>query len=421
MEKSPEHFDLVLIQVSIHHLLHLLPSYSCVFLLSFWLWKKKRINVSEPFSSLINKKMASLHELLAEEGFENGKFTANQRKFRSRDRRQIPLPDHDQHNIALPIYICHDWKSFDSSSSKHKPNKTILPRKGSSVFSSKRASSDSGRPNSISIEEGARRKDEQQPPIDEVAIRAVVSILSGYVGRYLKDETFRKSIKEKCYSCLTRSRNNDSDDGIFANFELGIESIENLVETSPGTKKELRMKSMRNSIRLLSIVASLNSQSSRNASTCGIPNSHLSACAQLYLSIVYKLEKNDRICARHLLQVFCDSPFLARSHLLPDLWEHFFLPHLLHLKIWYSKEVEFVSNLENAQKGNKLRALSKVYNDQMDVGTTQFALYYKEWLKVGSQPPPVPSIPLPSGPSFGSSRRKSLDPFTSHSPSNKSL
>ncbi|XP_059658092.1 putative E3 ubiquitin-protein ligase LIN-1 [Cornus florida] len=351
--------------------------------------------------------MFSLHDLLADEGFEFRKGQKKQVRFRDRVAPQ-------DESIALPIYICHDRNSFNLS--KHKADKSVA-RSGSSVFSSKRGDSSSRRSKSMSTAESGPSKNE--PAIDEVAIRAVISILSGYVGRYLKDETFRETIKGKCNSCLER-KNKDSDNGIFANMELGIESIERLVG-SPGTKKELNMKSMRNSIRLLSIVASLNSKKSKNGSTCGTPNSHLSACAQLYLSIVYKIEKNDRISARHLLQVFCDSPSLARTHLLPELWEHFFLPHLLHLKIWYTKELEFLSNSDYGDKEKKMKALSKVYNDQIDMGTIKFALYYKEWLRVGGQSPTLPSLPLPSRPFNIPSRRRSLDSYTSHSSVNKSL
>ncbi|KAF8412731.1 hypothetical protein HHK36_000700 [Tetracentron sinense] len=349
--------------------------------------------------------MASLQQLLAEEGFERGKYPKNRKPVKSKDHR---TPDE---SIALPIYICRDRKSFDFY--KQKSEKTPV-RNGSMALSSKRVASKSERSNSTSE---APRRDE--PAIDEVAIRAVISILSGYVGRYIKDESFRELVREKCYSCLAR-RKTDSDNGIFENMELGIESIERLAENQ-GTRKEMKMKSLRNSIRLLSIVASLNSQNTKNGFTCGTPNSHLSACAQLYLSIVYKLEKNDRISARHLLQVFCDSPFLARNHLLPDLWEHFFLPHLLHLKVWYSKEVEFASNSEYGEKEKRMKALSKVYNDQIDVGTIQFAHYYKEWLKVGVKAPPVPSVPLPSRPSYGSPGKRSSESFSSHSSISKTL
>ncbi|KAF9596329.1 hypothetical protein IFM89_008855 [Coptis chinensis] len=44
----------------------------------------------------------------------------------------------------------------------------------------------------------------------------------------------------------------------------------------------------------------------------------------------------------------------------------------------------------------RLNVLSKTYNDRMDLGT-RFALYYKQWLKIGVfKAPPVPSVYLPS-------------------------
>ncbi|XP_010272313.1 PREDICTED: putative E3 ubiquitin-protein ligase LIN [Nelumbo nucifera] len=354
--------------------------------------------------------MASLQELLAEEGFQGGKTPKNRKPVKSRER--ITSDD----SIALPTYICHDRKNFDSS--KQTPQKSLV-RNASSVSSSKRVDSNSKRSNSkSSCMAEALPPQSGETIVDEVAVRAVVSILGGYIGRFIKDESFRERVREKCYSCM-EGRSKDGDNAILANMELGIESIERLAENH-GTKKELKMKSLRNSIRLLSIVASLNSHNSKNDTTCGIPNSHLSACAQLYLSIVYKLEKNDRISARHLLQVFCDSPFLARTHLLPDLWEHFFLPHFLHLKIWYSKEEELILNWESGEKERKMKALIKVYNEKMDMGTSQFALYYKEWLKVGAKAPPMPSVSLPSRPSYGAAKRRGTS-LGSQASLNKSL
>ncbi|KAI9384837.1 hypothetical protein POPTR_012G118600v4 [Populus trichocarpa] len=336
--------------------------------------------------------MASLHQMLSEEGFEHRKF------LRNRDRLTRP-----EESVILPIHICHDQKRFQSPKQKTDMGST---RKGSSI-SSRRVSSDTERLQSKSLLKG------EEPAIDVIAIRAVVSILSGYIARYIKDVSFREVIREKCNSCLVR-RSKGSDDGIFVNMEVGMESIEKLVEEK-GTRKEVKMESLKNSIQLLNIVASLNSKKSRKGSTCGVPNSHLSACAQLYLSIVYKLEKNDRISARHLLYVFCDSPFLARTHLLPDLWEHFLLPHLLHLKVWYHEELEALSDSQHVEKERRMKALSKVYNDHMDMGTIQFALYYNEWLKVGAKAPSVPAVPLPSRPSYATSMRKSSDSYKSRS------
>ncbi|XP_073004624.1 putative E3 ubiquitin-protein ligase LIN-1 [Typha latifolia] len=241
--------------------------------------------------------------------------------------------------------------------------------------------------------------------VDESAAQAVISILSGYAGRFLKDAAFRRNLREKCAACLATARKGSAH-AVLTNLELGIESIERLAEeggvgtAGDGACKDSKIRSLRNSIRLLSIVASLNSPRSRGGRyTCGMPNSHLSACAQLYLAVVYKIERNDRISARHLLQVFVDAPYLARKNLLPDLWDHFFLPHLLHLKVWYHKEVELVSGWDIEDRDQRLKGLDRAYNDQMNVGTARFAVYYKEWLKAGAKAPPVPSVPLPSRPS----------------------
>ncbi|KAK7246098.1 hypothetical protein RIF29_40957 [Crotalaria pallida] len=311
----------------------------------------------------------------------------------------------------FPSYICHDPKSL--SSSRHKAEKAKF---GSSSSLSKRVASASERSNSKSLVSADSRV--AGPIMDEVAINAVIAILSGYIGRYVKDEHFRRTIREKCNSVLERRMKDSSDDEVFVNMELGMEKIDRLLEDQR-TKK--LVKNLRNCVEILSIVASLNSKTSKDASTCGLSNSDLSACAQLYLAIAYKLHKNDRVSSKHLLQVFCDSPCLARTYLLPDIWEHLFLPHLLHLKIWYNKELEFLSNEDHGVKKKKMKLLSKVYNEKMDTGTTLFAFYYKQWLKVGASEPPLPIVSLPSRPSYGSSRRKSSDSFISNSSINPNL
>ncbi|KAK1439394.1 hypothetical protein QVD17_05212 [Tagetes erecta] len=324
--------------------------------------------------------MDSLSDLLANEGFiRNNKPNHSKLKF----NKTVTTSDHD--SIALPIYICHNRKSFDLP----KPNK----RSSSSLASS------NSKPRRSSL---SSRLTSSEPAIDEVATKAVISILSGYAGKYLKDKAFRDSLREKCCSCLVTTSN---DRRVFGNMELGIESIEKLI-ANPGTVKEMKIKLLTNSIGFLT---TLNSKQSTI-------NSHVSACAQLYLSIVYKIEKNDRVCATHVLQVFVDSPQLARTHLLPDLWEHFFLPHLLHLKIWYNKQIESFSDGLLKDQEEQMARLSKAYEDQMDMGTVQFALYYKEWLKTGGQPPAnLPSVPLPSISlsSSSSTRRRRSSSFNS--------
>ncbi|XP_038691182.1 putative E3 ubiquitin-protein ligase LIN-1 isoform X1 [Tripterygium wilfordii] len=344
--------------------------------------------------------MASLRELLAKEGFEKGKHLKSQKLVNFKDRSIAP----EYESIAVPIYICHDRKGYE---------KQQVTKASKKNRSSKRLSTDSERTSSKSLMSDG-------PAMDDVAIRAVISILVGYIGRYINDGSFREKIRANCKSCLLRRRKN-SDNMVFADMELGMESIDKLVAERP-SKVDLRMKSLTNSIQLLSIVASLNSNNSRNGTTCGVPNSHLSACAQFYLSIVYKLENNSRISARHLLQVFCDAPFFARTHLFPDLWEQFFLPHLLHIKNWYQEEIEFIKNLDSVNREKRMEGLRKVYDEQMDTGTVKFALYYKEWLKTGVTAPSIPDVNFPSRPSYGPSmRRKSSDSYSSQSSINKNL
>ncbi|TKY58966.1 putative E3 ubiquitin-protein ligase LIN-2 [Spatholobus suberectus] len=363
--------------------------------------------------------MTSLRELLTEEGFYQTTPNLNPLKPKHKLSPQTP----EIIINSLPLDICNDRKSLDCSDNLHNSTTrngswsfhSITPRVGSVPETWKNSKS--------LMSPGSRTAG---PPMDEVATRAVIAILSGYIGRYVKDDHFRKTVRDKCNSYLVRRRNGSgSDDEVLENMKLGMENIDKLVQDQ-GTKKEIKIKSLRNSIELLTIVASLNSKSKTSregASTCGIPNSHISACAQLYLAIVYKLQKNKRICARHLLQVFCDSPFLARTYLLPDLWEHVFLPHLLHLKIWYAEELEALSASSECQgeREKKMKALSKVYGKKVDTGTALFALYYKQWLKVGGNEPPLPIVPLPSRPSRGSSRKMSSDSFVLHSSMNTNL
>jgi hypothetical protein len=259
---------------------------------------------------------------------------------------------------------------------------------------------------------GRKEGDDAAAADDDGSVAAVVAVLSAYAGRFIKDAEFRSVLREKCEACLEPASNaataaEDAAAGraVLANLELGIESIERLAADGAAAPRDAKIRSLRNSIRLLSVVASLHSPRPAAAAggrgtttTCGVPNSHLAACAQLYLSVVYRMERNDRVAARHLLQVFADAPGLARRDLLPDLWDRVFLPHLLHLKVWFTNEVELVAGWDADDRCRRMKTLQRLYNDHMDSGTAQFAMYYKEWLKSGGNEPPIPSVPLPSMP-----------------------
>ncbi|CAL9206682.1 unnamed protein product [Musa hybrid cultivar] len=214
-----------------------------------------------------------------------------------------------------------------------------------------------------------------QPAICDAATQAVVSILTGYVEAFLKHESFRASLRRRCNACLGIA----SELGVFAELEEAIAMIERVVEERRGVKK-LQKVSLK-----LSVISGF---------TAGFPSSRLSACAHLYLSVICKIRKEDRMTADHLLQVFCTAPLEARTILLPDLWNQLFLPHLSHLKAWHKKEVESIAQTPCGAK--KMKLLDKMYDDVMNRGTHIFAVYYKEWLIEAKKAPSLPSIDAPS-------------------------
>jgi hypothetical protein len=322
--------------------------------------------------------MISLREFLTQEGF-------NQKNKLAMETKEIIST-----SLPLPSSNSNDQQNIDCSNQKFDKTSTEM------VCSASEKSNLKSSVSPDSIREG--------PPMDAVAIRALVSIISDYIGRYLKDDFFRKTIFEKCNSYLVRRTKNssesDDENQILVNMKLSMVNIDKLVDDQGTTKKDLRIKCLRNAIELLTIITSLNSNRLEDVTTCGIPNNHLSACGELYMAIVYKLENNNRICARHVMQVFCDAPFLARTYLVPEFWEHLFLPHLIHLRHWYTNEVETISNSNESdgEKEKKMKYLRRVYSDKLDIGTVMFALYYKQWLKVGTIEPPLPVVSLPSRP-----------------------
>lgn len=229
------------------------------------------------------------------------------------------------------------------------------------------------------------------PALDEVAVQATISILTGYSKHYLKDRGFRATLHNNCFSCLNSiapEQYPNNENKVIANLKQAIDTVEKAAEECATTKD------LKRALLQLSVVTGLNSNDLKDGFTCGIPNYHLSACAHLYLSVIYKLQKKDRASAKHLLQVFSDSPFQARTILLPELWENLFYPHLSHLKRWHSQEADSLE--DNSNKERRLKLLDKVCNEILDSGTYQFAVYYKDWLTEGFEAPSIPSLSIPS-------------------------
>ncbi|KAK1409879.1 hypothetical protein QVD17_36408 [Tagetes erecta] len=226
--------------------------------------------------------------------------------------------------------------------------------------------------------------------LDEVAIKAMISILAGYIKRYLKDQDFRTSMYHNCFAALNFSKLEEeivAESKVISNLEQAIETVEKAAENLANAK-QLKKASLQ-----LSVITGLNANDLKDGFTSGFPNSILSACGHLYLSVIYQLQKKERIAAKHLLQMFCDSPFAARTTLVPELWENVFHPHLSHLETWYNQEVNSLS--DDPHNTRKLKQLKKVYYDILDSGTYQFALYYKDWITDGVEAPSIPSIHVP--------------------------
>lgn len=269
-------------------------------------------------------------------------------------------------------------QSFEGRSNK-------VPESGNKFGNSR-----SIRQNELDEAQAAPALDEAAPALDEAATKAIISIFSGHAKRFLDDEDFRTSLHHNSFASLNLIGVDESlstESKVIENLEQAIETVERAAEES-ATLKELKRASLQ-----LSVITGLNSNDLKDGFTSGVPNLRLSACAHLYLSIIYVLQKKDKVAAKHLLQVFCDSPFQARTALLPDLWDRAFLPHLLHLKVWYDKETHTVAD---SPIFTNLKLLGKAYNESLDSGTYEFAVYYKDWMMDGVGAPSVPFIKIPS-------------------------
>ncbi|MCD7459891.1 hypothetical protein HAX54_042208, partial [Datura stramonium] len=171
-----------------------------------------------------------------------------------------------------------------------------------------------------------------------------------------------------------------TDDG-FADIELAIESIERLVDSIDDSKRGVKevfacsstYRSSTSSKKMIELQLGISSR-------CLLIR-HISLGHTCFLSF-------GSIC-------FFLTFFISRFGIL--------------------QELELLSSSDYADKEKQMKDLNKLYNDHIDIGTTKFALYYKQWLKVGAQAPAVPSVPLPSKVGYSTSRRRSMDSLTSNS------
>ncbi|MQM13863.1 hypothetical protein Taro_046795 [Colocasia esculenta] len=357
--------------------------------------------------------MASLQELLADDGFKKREprpearllqgFADGEREFGNRA-------------ISMPlIHHGHGKTSFLPSADprpgevKTRASKSLPRRKSPAVWSQEdvkdmpgfnggnfNAKLHSRRPHSLKDTAGA------DTPLDEAATRALISILNDHIRWFFEDENFRLLLRQKCYYCVRFRENGGEDNEDDGGAKLGdaIKVIDRSVQEFPDPTDLKRSHAQLSSI----ITGPSTSSDQRGGFTSGVsPRSRrLSACVHLYLSIIYKMMKKDTASAEHLLQVFCDAPFEARSILLRDLWGSLLLPHLRHLKAWYVEEAEGVS--DTPCRGTKIKLLKRVYSDSLDKGTYQIAAYYKGWVRRRLEAPSYPSVCVPSPSLFVASK-----------------
>ncbi|KAF3340310.1 putative E3 ubiquitin-protein ligase LIN-1 [Carex littledalei] len=193
------------------------------------------------------------------------------------------------------------------------------------------------------------------PSLKEAAIQAVVLILTGHVQCFATEGAFRALLHQSCAVCLAR------DGKLFADLKEVIVLIERIVSFG------FDLNQLNNaSLKLKELIY-------------GATDSRLLACANLYLGIVYKLLRKEKASAKHLLKVFVCLPFQSRIHILPELWDRLFAPHLSHFKLWYDKEVGSLVIAPSWEK--RMKSIYKTYNDLVNKGTHDLAMYYLKWIK----------------------------------------
>lgn len=226
--------------------------------------------------------------------------------------------------------------------------------------------------------------------LDEAGLKKIMLVINNCVDQLLKDKTFRSTVHGDYVFSLNTSEvesRHAKDNDVLSTLKEAIGSVERMVTEGPN-QLELKKTFLK-----LSVITGLKTLESEDRFTSGIPNSHLVGCAHLHLSILYKMQNKDKVSAKHLLQVFHYSSNHARTKLLPEVWRCLFLPQLSHLKEWYDKEAQSIQG--TSEMTSKMEILDRVYNDLLDGGTSQFAVYYKNWLMDENRTPALPSILVP--------------------------
>ncbi|XP_059632741.1 putative E3 ubiquitin-protein ligase LIN-1 isoform X2 [Cornus florida] len=201
--------------------------------------------------------------------------------------------------------------------------------------------------------------------VEPETIRVLVNSINQHINEFLADTKTRKSLKQKCTSKLKIQKQEFfefSEQSVLSNLYWGIESVEAAIKTKSPEEKTSRLK---NSEKLLQVPALLD----EHGVTVGISNRYLVCCSYFYLSVVWKLQRDECQVALHFLQALSVSPRLVQTEFVPKLCESLFPSCIMSER----QEAAARSSLESA-------SLMDFHEDEIGEEMRQMASRYKAWM-----------------------------------------
>ncbi|KAH9320860.1 hypothetical protein KI387_015499 [Taxus chinensis] len=213
--------------------------------------------------------------------------------------------------------------------------------------------------------------------LDFAGVKALILLISKYIARLLADSTRRRAIRLKCKSRIRMCKHGEffefGEQVVLANLYWGMQSLEKAINSTSVEAKNARLE---NAERMLQVPALLD----EDATTAGMSNSYIICCAYFHLALVWKIRKNERQMALHLLQAFVVSPHYSRLDFAPGLWKEIFLPHVSFLENEFVADLEMAGGIEPDELHLKRTQRRTYYKEALNKITRKHAKYYKDWL-----------------------------------------
>uniref|UniRef100_A0A5B7B9C4 Putative E3 ubiquitin-protein ligase LIN-1 isoform X2 n=1 Tax=Davidia involucrata TaxID=16924 RepID=A0A5B7B9C4_DAVIN len=201
--------------------------------------------------------------------------------------------------------------------------------------------------------------------LDLESIRALVTLINQHINEFLADTKTRKSLKLKCTSKLKIQKQEFfefSEHSVLSNLYWGIESVEAAIQAKWPEEKTSRLK---NSEQMLQVPAMLD----EHGVTARISNRFLVCCSYFYLSVVWKLQKDEWQVALHFLQALLVSPRLVQTKFIPKLCESLFFSCIMSER-----------QIADAKRSLESAPLMDFDKDEVGEVMRQMARRYKAWL-----------------------------------------